>query len=99
MAETRPEDNYLILSTTDPGYTYNVKNIAIREDVYTMEEIDAIVDQFTRELKSMIDDTIILSNAGLVPNAERTSLWMEITQEDQVSEFNDWYQHNAGIND
>lgn len=88
------DEHYLIVNNTMPTSTYRIENMAMRENVYTMDEIDALLIKFANDLKSMIDNVIILSNPDSVPNPEETSLWMEIKDTEIIGEFNDWYGNN-----
>lgn len=89
-----PEEKYLILSSTSPTTTYFVENIGLREDVYTMEEIDALLTKFAKEMKALVDDVIIMSDGTEVPDPTRTSMWMEVVDTDVKGDFDEWYDHN-----
>lgn len=88
------DEHYLIVTNSLPSSVYRIENMAMRENVYTMDEIDALLLKFANDLKSMIDNVIILSDTSSVPNPEETSLWMEIKDEETIGEFDDWYQNN-----
>lgn len=97
MANVTPE-NYLILTTTSPTNAYGVENIAIKDNVYTMDEIDTLIAKFANDLRLMIDKVIVMSGTSAIPNPNDTSLWMEIVDEESDGEFTDWYNHNNALN-
>lgn len=63
-------------------------------DTYTKEEIDAIIFNFTKSIKEMLDDVIVLSDGSTIPNPNNTSLWAEVVREDVNGEFTGWYNRN-----
>lgn len=97
MSNVVPE-NYLILTTTSPTDAYPVDNTGIRANVYTMDEIDALIAKFANDLKVMIDKVIVMTEPASIPNPNDTSLWMEIVDEDSSGEFTEWYNHNNALN-
>ena len=91
------EEKYLILSTTSPTTVYPVENIGLREDIYTIEEIDALLTKFAKEMKALVDDVIIMSDNTAIPDPNRTSMWMEVVDKDIKGDFDDWYDHNNRV--
>lgn len=66
-------------------------------DTYTRDEIDSIIRHFAGEVKKMVDNVITMSESDDIPDANDTSVWMEIVDKDVSGNFNEWYNHNSTL--
>lgn len=64
-------------------------------DYYTIEEIDAMLEEFKDDLKAIVDKVIVMSDGDNVPNPDDTSLWMKVVDTDITGDYDEyWYGNN-----
>lgn len=61
-------------------------------NTYDANVVREIVNDGIDEIKDRLENVIVMSRKQRTPDPEKTSLWLEIVDQNVVGDFNKWYR-------